>query len=123
MAVTDGYRNYREIAEGWSLAGKDRKECLVGNSDLSQFIKMPRFLNINFKRQILCCHFTSQWVCPNGSIAQNSVSPVSGVFSTVEINDEESSCSSKPDHLQSLLGTFVQEKGRAGSYDHMKHKS
>lgn len=54
---------------------------------------------------------------------QNSVLLVSGVCSPVEINGEESPCSSKIDHLQNLLGIFVQEKGTLGSYDHMKHKS
>lgn len=54
---------------------------------------------------------------------QNSVLLVSGVFSTVEINDEESPCSSKIHHLQSLRGIFVHEKGRVGSYDHVKHNS
>lgn len=54
---------------------------------------------------------------------QNSVLLVSGVFSTVEINDEESPCSSKIHHLQSLQGIFVHEKGRVGSYDHVKHNS
>lgn len=53
---------------------------------------------------------------------QSSVLLVSAVCSTVEINYEESPCSSKTDHLQNLLGIFVQEKERVGSYDHMKHK-
>lgn len=46
---------------------------------------------------------------------QNSVLLVSGVFSTVEINDEESLCSSKKNHLQNFLAIFVHEKGRVGS--------
>lgn len=63
-----------------------------------------------------------QWLCLNRSIMQNSALLVSGVFSTMEINNEESLCSPKIDHLQSWLGIFVQEKGRVRSYDHMKYK-
>lgn len=68
---------------------------------------MPRLLNIHFKRQILYSRLVQMGVLCRIL--------VSALFSTVEINAEESPC------LYRAYWESVQEKGRVGSCDHGPH--